>query len=137
MIEATVNYWVILLCGVIGILLGWLWYSPFLFGKMWMDSIDKSDEELKRDFNPIKTFGLTFILNLFIAYVIARLMVFSNANTIQEGIRISFLCWLGFTFATNLINALFEKKELKLFLIDSGFHLVVITTFGTLLGLFQ
>lgn len=134
MIEATINYWVVLLCGFIGIFLGWLWYSPFLFGKMWMDAIEKTEDELRKDFNPAKTFGLTFLSNLFIAYVIARLMVISNATTVEEGIRIAFLCWLGFTFLTNFINALFEKKELKLVLIDSGYHMVVTVTFGSLLG---
>ncbi|MCX7875111.1 MAG: DUF1761 domain-containing protein [Melioribacteraceae bacterium] len=136
MSEVTINYWAILFCGIIGMVFGYLWYSPFLFGKFWLSAIDKTEDELKKDFKPIKTFGLTFLSNLFIAYVIARLMVLTNASTIEEGIRISFLCWLGFTFATNFINAQFEKKEVKLLLIDSGFHMVVTITYGTILGIF-
>ncbi|MFZ5946839.1 MAG: DUF1761 domain-containing protein [Stygiobacter sp.] len=134
--EATINYWIILLCGFIGIFFGWLWYSPFLFGKFWLSAIDKSEDELKKDFKPIKTFGLTFLSNLFIAYVIARLMFLTNATTVEEGIRLAFLCWLGFTFATHFINAQFEKTEIKLVLIDAGYHMVVIITYGALLGIF-
>ncbi|MBI5809539.1 MAG: DUF1761 domain-containing protein [Ignavibacteriales bacterium] len=134
---SSVNYLAVLFCGVIGVVLGWFWFSPFLFGKMWLDAIDRSDEEIKKNINPIKTFGLSFIANLVLAYVLARVMTFVNATTISEGIRIGFLCWIGFTLATNFINTLFEKRQLKLVILDAGYHLIVILTFGSILGLWQ
>jgi len=115
---SSVNYLAVIFCGVIGVVLGWFWFSPFLFGKMWLDAIDRSDEEIKKNINPIKTFGLSFIANFVLAYVLARVMTFVNATTI-------------------FINTLFEKRQLKLVILDAGYHLIVILTFGSILGLWQ
>ena len=129
-----VNYWAVLVCGVIAMGVGSLWYSPILLGHTWMEALDKSEEELKKDFNPVKTFGLSFIGHLFIAYSLAQLMAHTNANTVSEGIRLSFLCWIGFIVAPMMINSLFEARSKKLLLVDTGYHLIVLLIFGVILG---
>jgi len=129
-----VNYWAVLVCGVISMGVGALWYSPIVLGKTWMEAVDKSEEELKKGFNPIKIFGLSFLGHLFVAYSLAQLMAHSNASTVSEGIRLSFLCWLGFIAAPMAINHLFESGSKRLLLIDSGYHLIVMLIFGIILG---
>lgn len=129
-----VNYLAILVCGVISMGVGVLWYSPIMLGKIWVDAVDKSEEELKNDFKPFKTFGLSFLGHLFIAYSLAQLMVHCNASTVSEGIRFSFLCWFGFIAAPMLINALFEGRSKRLLLVDSGYHLINLLIFGIILG---
>ena len=129
-----VNYWAVLTCGLISIMFGFVWYSPMLLGRAWMDEIEKSEDELKKDFNPIKTYGLSFLCNLFIAFSLAQLMAHSNAYTVAGGIRLAFLCWFGFIVAPMVINSLFEGKSFKLLLVDSGHHLIVILVFGVVLG---
>lgn len=39
--------------------LGAVWYGPLL-GKAWMAEHDFSEEDLRRDFNPAKTYGPIF-----------------------------------------------------------------------------
>jgi hypothetical protein len=39
-------------------------------------------------------------------------------QTPEEGIRISFLAWIGFTATTMTINMLFEGKTFKQFVVD-------------------
>ena len=129
-----VNYWAVLVCGVVSMGIGGLWYSPNVLGRTWMDAVDKTEEELKKGFNPFKTFGLSFMGHLFIAYSLAQLMAHSNASTVSEGIRLSFLCWLGFIAAPMAINSLFEGRSKKLLLVDCGYHLIVILIFGIILG---
>lgn len=43
----TVNYWAILAAAVASFVLGWIWHSPFLFGKMYMklSNMDKKKAE--------------------------------------------------------------------------------------------
>ena len=129
-----VNYWAVLVCGVIAMGIGALWYSPMLLGHTWIEAIDKSEEELNKDFNAIKTYGLSFVSHLFIAYSLAQVMAHTNAMTLIDSIRLSFLCWIGFVVAPMAINALFAKKSIKLLLVDSGYHLVVLLIFGIVLG---
>ena len=129
-----VNYFAVFLCGVLSMIIGFVWYSPILLGRTWMEEIDKSEEELKKDFNPVKTFGITFLFNLFIAFSLAQLMAHSNAVTVAAGIRMAFLCWFGFILAPMVINSLFENKSIKLLMVDAGHHLIVILVFGIVLG---
>lgn len=133
-LHGQVNYLAILLCGVIAMLLGTFWYSPFLFGKIWLESMDKSEEDLKKDFKPIKTYGLTFLSHLVMAFGLAQIMTFMDASSVPEGIRVAFLCWVGFTVAPMLVNSLFEGKKIKLLGVDTGYHLIVMLVFGTILG---
>jgi hypothetical protein len=133
----SINYLAVFVCGVLAMAVGSLWYSPFVFGKMWMEEVDKSDEEIKRNLNPVKLYGLSFVGHLVMAYVLARVMVYINATTAIEGARIAFLCWLGFTAATMMINALYEGKSIRLVLVDGGYHLIVLLAYGTLLGAWQ
>lgn len=129
-----VNYLAVIACGVVSMIIGSVWYSPILLGRTWMDEIDKTEEELKKEFNPLKTYGLAFLCNLFIAFSLAQLMAHSNAVTVAAGIRLAFLCWIGFIVAPMIINSLFEGKSFKLLLVDSGHHLIVILVFGIILG---
>lgn len=129
-----VNYWAVLMCGVISTIIGFVWYSPMLMGRTWMDEKEKTDDDIKKELNPLKTHGLSFLCNLFIAFSLAQLMAHSSAFTVAGGIRLAFLCWFGFIVAPMVINSLFEGKSFKLLLVDSGHHLIVILVFGIVLG---
>ena len=133
-IIVQVNYLAVLVCAIASMIIGSVWYSPMLLGRTWMEEVDKSEEELKKEFNPLKTYGIAFISNLFIAFSLAQLMAHSNATTVAAGIRLAFLCWFGFIVAPMVINSLFEGKSIKLLLVDSGHHLIVILVFGIILG---
>jgi len=119
-LSSDVNYLAVLVCAIVAMGIGSFWYSPFLLGKMWLDSMEKSEEEIRKD--------------LIIAYSIARLTIYVNATTVTEGMRLGFLCWFGFTLTTMTINALFEGKSLRLVLVDGGYHLIVFLVYGIILG---
>lgn len=132
-----INYLAVLTCAVIAMGIGALWYSPMLLGKVWVDSLDKSEEELKKDFKPVKAYSISFIAQIVMAYVLAKILSLVNATTLEEGIRISFMVWIGFTATTMTVNMLFEGKNFKQFLVDSGYHFLVIILYGMILGLWH
>lgn len=136
-VVQPINYFAVFLCAIIGIGLGALWYSPMLLGKIWVDSIDKSEEELEKDFKSVKSYSISFAALLVMAYIVARFMSYMGASTPEEGIRIAFMGWVGFTATTMTINMLFEGKNFKQFLIDSGYHFFVLIIFGFMLGILQ
>ena len=39
MTSVDVNVYAVIICVLIGYVLGWLWYSPVLFGKKWIESL--------------------------------------------------------------------------------------------------
>jgi hypothetical protein len=71
------------------------------------------------------------------AYALAQVMALTQSNTSAEGMRLGFLCWIGFTASTMLINYTFEGGSFKRFFIDAGYHLIVLLIFGLILGVWS
>lgn len=136
-IQADVNYLAVLVCAILSMGLSAFWYGPFLFGKLWIDSIDKTDDEVKRDIHPVLSYSLTFVAHFVMAYVLARFMLYSDAATLSAGVRIAFMGWLGFTAATMLINTVFEGSKFKKLGVDCGYHLILFLLYGIILGVWQ
>jgi hypothetical protein len=127
-----VNWLAIAVAALASFLLGGLWYSPVLFGKAWQRETGLTDERLKQG-NMARIFGLSFILALLAAWNFANFLgprpslVFGSAVGASAG-----LLWVASSFG---INYLFERRSLKLFLINGGYHTVQFTIIGLVLAL--
>ncbi|MEJ5263144.1 MAG: DUF1761 domain-containing protein [Ignavibacterium sp.] len=130
--PVSINYLAVILCGIISMVIGAIWYGP-VFGKLWMKQYGFTEEDLRKDFNPAKTYGLAVIGHIVMALVLAYMISLTNAQSIEDGFRISVSCWLGFIAATMFINGLFARKTFTLFFIDSGYQLVNMIVFGIIL----
>ena len=129
-----VNLIAVLLCGVASLVLGGIWYSPALFGSAWQRAAGLSDDQAKSG-NMAMIFGLTFALSLIAAYVFGMFLgtSMSLAGDIGAGFAAG-LCWVAAAFG---INYLFERRPLKLWLINGGYHTLQFTLFGVILGVFR
>jgi hypothetical protein len=136
MTHVDMNYLAILVSGIISMIVGALWYGP-LFGKIWMKEEGFTQEDLTKDFNPAKTYSLAFLGALTAIYVLARVMGYIGTLNVAEGLRTAFLCWLGFIAATKMTNYLFERKTVKLFFINSLYHLVNLLIASVILSLWR
>lgn len=131
--SIDINYLAVLVCGIISMVIGSMWYGP-LFGKAWMKETGMTEKDVK-DFNPVKMYGIAFIAHLVIALVMAYVIELVGAEGVIGGIRVALTAWVGFVAATMLINNLFQGKSNKLYIIDSGYHLVNMLIFGIILVL--
>ena len=112
--------------------LGGLWYSPFLFGKVWQREAGLSDEQLARA-NRARIFGISFLL-CFIAAVAFSMVIGPDASffmSFHSGLGIG-LAWVATSFG---VNYLFELKSLKLWLVNSGYHAMQFALYGLVFGL--
>ena len=126
------NIWAVLTAAATSFVLGGLWYSPALFGKAWQREIGLSDEQLAAG-NMALIFGVSFVLCLVAAFVFA--MFLGPRPPLALGLGAGFsagLCWVGASFG---INYLFERKSLKLFAINAGYHTLQFTLIGLILAL--
>lgn len=133
MISNHINLLAIFVSSVIVFLLGALWYSPLLFGKIWIKRIGKSEEEIKRN-SGASSYVFTFILWIIVIYVLATVMNITGAISVSGGIYISVLCWIGFTGATSLIHHTFAGRSNSIWLIDSGYTLLSFIISGFILS---
>lgn len=126
------NIWAVLVAALSGFVLGGLWYSPVLFGKAWQRETGLSDERLAGG-NLAMIFGLAFVLCLVASLVFA--MFLGPRPSLALGLGAGFsagLCWVSASFG---INYLFERKSLRLFLINAGYHTLQFTLIGLILAL--
>ena len=132
-----VNLWSVLAAAVATMILGFLWYSPFLFAKPWTlamgyDPNDKAKmEEMRKGAG--KLYGITFITSLLSAFVLAKIIDVTTVNAVLYGMKIGFAVWLGFVTTVQLTSTLFKKRPIKLYLIDTGYQLVCYLVMGAIL----
>ena len=129
-----VNWIAVLLCGVASLVLGGLWYSPMLFAGAWQRAAGLSDEQAKSG-NMAVIFGGAFLLSVIAAAVFA--MFLGHDMSLGAATAAGFsagLCWVAASYG---INYLFERRPLKLWLINGGYHTLQFTLFGLILGAMQ
>jgi hypothetical protein len=130
--PAAFNVWAILVAAVSAFAVGGLWYSPALLGRAWMHRTGLTEADLARG-NPALTYGVSFVLALVAAAVLAMFLGPKPEFGFAVGASVSAgVAWVGTSFG---INYLFEKKSLGLFLINAGYHTVQYLIMGVILGL--
>ncbi len=132
--QIHINFAAILVCGVFFMVLGAFWYSPILFGRIWMRAMGKTEAEIKA-MGPPSWMGylISFGVSLIMAYVLAHVLAAFKAVTVWEGLQGGFWSWLGFVIMGGLGAVLFEGRRLSLFVLYSGYILVALLGMGVIL----
>ena len=117
-----VNWIVVLVASVIAYIVGALWYSPVLFGNLWLklNKVNNVKAHKMSSATIVSGFILTVIFNIVLAYVVQ----FSEVVGFFGGMSVGFLLWVGFIATTSFSSVLYLKKPLKLYWIDSLHYLV-------------
>lgn len=138
--DAPLNYLAILVAGLIPMIIGSIWYGP-LFGKKWMELEGKTEEELRAGFNPMKSYGVTFVFALLMAYVQLHVLnAFSDAYGLtgaMAGVQGGFWIWLGFVVTIGWQQVAFSGQNIVLWLINSLYNLVALMAMGALLSVWK
>jgi hypothetical protein len=127
-----VNWIAVGLCAVSSLVLGAIWYSPALFARQWQTAAGLSEEQADSG-NMGLIFGLAFLLSLVAAAVFA--MFLGTEMSLGAATAAGFaagLCWVAASYG---INYLFERRPMRLWLINGGYHTLQFTLFGLILGL--
>ncbi len=136
-----VNYFAVLLAAVASMAIGFAWYSPMILGKQWIKEKGMTKEAMEKAKKEMgKWYGLSFVVSLITAFVLAHVMFLStnyfHYQPIQIGLITAFWMWLGFVMPVQVTATIFGNKNFKLFGIDTGYQLAALLTMGVVLGLF-
>lgn len=123
------NYWLVLLAALSTFLVGGLWYSPVLFGKVW----NTENGGVMQTGHPAKVFAVSFVFSLVAAACFAYLL--GPGRGLMGAIHTGLLVGVGFVAASFGINYQFAQRSFKLWLIDAGYHTVQFLVFAVVFGL--
>lgn len=132
--PSAVNWLAVVVAALSSFLIGGVWYSPILFANPWMADNGLTKDDLERS-RPVKIFGGAFVLSLLIA---TNLAFFLGAKAgLAWGATAGALAGFGWVAASMGITFLFERKPLRLFLIDAGYHGIAYAVMGAIIGVWS
>jgi hypothetical protein len=126
------NYVGVLVAAIAYWLLGAVWYGV-LFNKPWM-ALEHVTPEQASSMNPIGPYVISFVLNLVIAFVLAQICAWRNANTAARGAALGILIWIGFLGPVTYTTYMYEMRPKQLFAINEFYVLVGLALMGAILG---
>lgn len=128
-----INYLAVLVAGIASMFIGAIWYSPKVFGNMWMHAIGMTAADGKK--MQEKGMGLVYLLNflsmLIFGYVLAH---FINGLSTQEAIVTGCWAWLGFIVPLQLGQKLWENRSWSLFIVNIAYWLVTMVVMAAIIG---
>jgi hypothetical protein len=128
---AGLNWLAVFLAAAAAFAIGAVWYSRKVFGHAWMMEVGLTEEAIGRG-NMSLIFGGTFVLQLLAATALA---VFLGSGSdwligLQGGVLVA-IGWIATAYG---ITYFFEQRSLRLYLINTGYYLVLFATMGTIIG---
>lgn len=129
MIDFTVNYLWVFILSVLMMVFGALWYSPLLFGKLWMKL---SGAEMKKKAK--RGYILGFVGTLVMFAILDMILTSIQAATMAEGAILGLLLAIGFAGVITLNNVLWGGQSPKLWLLNLAHYALVLVVTGAVLA---
>lgn len=128
-----VNLTAVFVAALASMAVGFAWYSKAVFGKRWLNLTGLSSDNMKGP-ETAKTFGLTFLAALVMAYMLSIFIHYAGAKTVILGAKTGLWVWIGFLVPMTLTNTLFSKKSMELSTVEAGSHLASLLVMGAIIG---
>jgi hypothetical protein len=138
-VVIQVNIVAILIASVVSMVIGAVWYSPGVFGKLWMQLSGISPEACKKEGTAgmvkkyVGQFAALLLTNWVFAWIIAAL----NLTGLVPGLRAGFWMWLGFVVPLVFGAVLWEGKPFKLYIINIGQYLLTLSASGAIMAMMR
>ncbi|HEY5612472.1 MAG TPA: DUF1761 domain-containing protein [Lysobacter sp.] len=123
------NWLAVIAAALSAFVLGGLWYGP-LFKKAWCR--EAGIDPAAAPPHPARIFAVAFACSLLSALIFAVLL--GGKATAADGFGVGFVVGLFFVAMSFGINYAFAQRSLKLWMIDSGYHIVQFSLYGLILG---
>lgn len=114
-------------------MLGFAWYTV-LFGKAWQAETGLSEEDAQGDM--LRTHGLAFLMLLIISFGLNVIMSMHTPEeqTTVHGAQHGLMAAGMFAIPALTVHYLYQRKSLKLWLIDAAYVLCFFTLAGAVVG---
>ncbi len=112
--------------------IGAVWYSPALFVKPWFRMSGITEEQMKKGMG--KALVVDFVGSVLMAFVLVHVIRYAGATTALQGVAVGFFNWLGFVAVVTINSVTYERRPLKLFLLNNGYLVISLSAMGAILA---
>lgn len=127
--QIQIDWLTIFIAAVLNMVIGFFWYSKWLFGPTWLKLSDIKNPKMSNS-----TILYSFIGSLVIAYFLAFFEGYLGVTTVTDGMFIGFCFWLGFVATTQIDSVLYSKVPFRLFVIQTGYKLLSFLVMSGVIG---
>jgi hypothetical protein len=127
-----INWLAVVAAALSTFVVGVLWYSPVLFGKVWLKA-NGFTEAQAQSFNKARAFGGAFLLALVMSANLAMFLA-DPTTTLLWGMTAGALAGVGWVAAGLAVVALFENRSWSYILVNGGYLIVSFVLMGAILG---
>lgn len=128
---SSLNWWAIIVATVSAFVLGGAWYSPLMFGNVWMKVAGMTEESVKQA-NMAKIFGGSIVLTLIAA---VNLGMFLGPNSdLAFGIAAGAATGIGWIVPAFGVVYLFEQRPTLHWFINGAYWVVTFIIMGAIIG---
>lgn len=133
---AQINWLAVATAAFATFMLGGIWYQP-LFGKLWVQLQGFTPEQvaaMRAKRPPPVFFGGMIACYFVLAVIVAILVVALNVRSINGGLTLGLLLWLGPTSAVAFTGWLASDKPIGVFWIDASYQFIYMLMMGAILS---
>ena len=131
-----INYWAVIVAAVVAFVMGGLWYSPFLFGRVWMKLRGMNPAAAGTRMGPAEILA-EFVRGLIVAVVLAGFVVNLGVVNWVGAIYLALAVWIGFQATSIVGSVIHEKYPSKLYAIHAGDALAKTLVMAVILGVWR
>ena len=124
----------VLAAALVHFAIGGLWYSPLAFSRAWMREAGL-DEQRLRSAPMGRIFGLAFLATLVMALNLAAFI--GRGAGLAFAVSAGLAAGLGWAAMSLAVLYLFERRSLRLWLINAGYLVLAFGAMGAVLGALQ
>ncbi|MCJ8209845.1 DUF1761 domain-containing protein [Mucilaginibacter sp. RS28] len=129
--PVTFNWLAVLIAALSAFFVGGLWFSPILFGNIWLKESGLT-REIVATGNKGKIFGMTAVFSFIMAVMLNTFISGMHADlhmSTMIGVHAGMI-----SFSAIAINSLFELKSWKYIFINGGYTLISLILMGLIIG---
>lgn len=135
--QVEVNWIGVGLAALSSMVVGFIWYTPKIFGDKWAALVGLTKPQMKR--GATRAMLIAILSALITAYILAHVTFlahdFFKNSFLQDAVTTAFWLWLGLSAMRLIVHDAFEKRPTKLTLLNLGNDFATIIVMGIVIGL--
>jgi hypothetical protein len=118
----------VIIATVVYMIISFIWFSPFIFGKIWKKVVPDIGKGAK-----LIAYFSSLLIALVVAYFLAIIEGYLGVTSFWDGVVAGFIVWLGFVATTSVSSAIWSNKW-KVFFIEQGCWLINFIIMGGIIA---
>lgn len=130
-----INLVSVLIAAVITFGFGALWYSPVMFGEVWLKYQGYTPKKMKALRKTAgRAYAASVTTTVVMAIVLSILITYAGVASAAQGVWLGLLAWVGFAMPIGLTANMYSDKPIGAFFVDSGYQLAYLLFMGGFLA---